>query len=390
MSERREPRTVALVIGNLELGGAETQLVRLANGLDRSRFRPLLVCLESGGELEHALDRDIPVFKMHLKRVTGRMVRGRVFKALRVLAALRTTFREQRPDIVHGYLPAAYVLGAVAARSAGVPVMIASRRGLTAFSGALLPIGKIANRIIDLQICNSEAVREYAIAREGLERERTRVVHNGIDIPHGAQAATLPSEWNGSGPRAVMVANLRHYKGHPQVLEAVARVAKAHPDFRLVLVGDGVESERLIHQSRELGIDRNVVFAGRRRDAAKLMGAFDFSVLGSSQEGFPNVIMESLACGVPVVSTAVGGVEELITDGVNGRLVPFGDVVAMAGAISWMIEHPDERKRMGAAGRERVAAEFSTERMISATEEIYDELLSRRSRRAPREQVAGR
>jgi glycosyltransferase involved in cell wall biosynthesis len=187
-----------------------------------------------------------------------------------------------------------------------------------------------------------------------------------------------------------MVANLRHYKGHPQVLEAVALVASSHADFRLVLVGDGVESDALKRQAHELGIERNVVFAGRRRDAPELMPAFDFSLLGSSQEGFPNVIMESLAHGVPVVSTAVGGVKELITDGVDGLLVPFGDIAAMANAIRWMIEHPEDRRRMGAAGRERIVSDFSTERMIAATEEIYDEMLSPRSRRAPRERVAGR
>jgi glycosyltransferase involved in cell wall biosynthesis len=83
------------------------------------------------------------------------------------------------------------------------------------------------------------------------------------------------------------------------------------------------------------------------------------------------------------VSTAVGGVLELIADSVHGRLVPFGDVDAMAGAIVWMIEHPEERRRMGEAGRERMAKEFSTERMIAATEAIYEQLLSRRSPAAP-------
>jgi glycosyltransferase involved in cell wall biosynthesis len=390
LSEPRGPRKVALVIGNLELGGAETQLVRLANGLDRARFRPIVVCLGSGGGLEDDLAPDTPVFKMHLSRVTGRMVRGRVFKAVRVLSALRKVFRRQRPDIVHGYLPAAYVLGAVAARAAGVPVVIASRRGLTAFSGIQLPIGKISNRMIDLQICNSEAVREYAIEREGLPRERTRVVYNGIDVPDRAGAAELPGEWNGGRPRAVMVANLRPYKGHQEVLQAVAKVVESHPDFLAVLVGDGVEGEPLTRRSRELGIEGNVVFAGRRRNAAELMSGFDFTLLGSSQEGFPNVVMESMVRGVPVVSTDVGGVGELVTEGVTGLLVPFGDVGAMAKAIGWMIEHPHERRRMGSAGRERIASEFSTGRMIASTEAIYTEVLSRRLRRASPELAADR
>jgi glycosyltransferase involved in cell wall biosynthesis len=144
-----------------------------------------------------------------------------------------------------------------------------------------------------------------------------------------------------------------------------------------VLIGDGPERANLVALARELAITDNVIFAGSRRGAAELMRGFDFTLLGSSEEGFPNALMESMARAIPVVATAVGGVAELVNDGIDGLLVPYGDTAAMATSILWMIEHPDERQAMGANGRARIAREFSTERMVSATQDVYDEMLSR-------------
>src|SRR4029077_4639096 len=124
----------------------------------------------------------------------------------------------------------------------------------------------------------------------------------------------------------------------------------------------------LQNRARELGLADNVIFAGRRLGAAEQLRHFDFSVLGSSQEGFPNALMESMACAVPVVAPAVGGGPELVEDSTHGRLVPFGDGDAMADAICWMIEHPDERRQMGIRARRRIADDFSTSKMVEATE----------------------
>jgi glycosyltransferase involved in cell wall biosynthesis len=157
-------------------------------------------------------------------------------------------------------------------------------------------------------------------------------------------------------------------------------VVKERPRFRLVLIGDGSERHALERLVVDLGLGQHVVFAGRRQDAAELVRGFDFSILGSSEESIPNALMESMAVAVPVISTRVGGVTELVDDGVHGLLVPFGDVETMAKAITWMLDHPDERRRMGEAGRNRIAADFSTARMVSQTEAVYEEFLATKKR----------
>jgi len=366
------------VIGSLALGGAETQLVRLVNGLDRNRFLPSIICMSERGALVDSLATDVPVISADESKTT-RPSRNRMVLAFQILAWLGGTIRDQRPHVVHAYLPAAYVLGSLAASWVRVPLIIAGRRGLT------LPdvygtvrwrtLVMLANRVIDVHICNSKAVGNVAAEKEGVKPERIRIVYNGIDLPEPVPPPALPPGWRSEGASAAMVANLIHYKGHRQALQAVAKVVKRHPSFVLVLMGEGPEREALTRLVEELGIGRQVIFAGTRPDAARLLRGFDFTLLGSSEEGFPNALMESMAVGVPVVSTSVGGVPELVEDGVHGRLVRFGDVDAMAGAMTWMIEHPDERREMGERARRHIADEFSTERMVSRTESVYEEFI---------------
>jgi glycosyltransferase involved in cell wall biosynthesis len=381
MKAQGPPIRISFVIGSLAVGGAETQLVRLVNGLDRTRFRPSIVCLSRGGELEDSVAPDVPVIKAYDSPETNRRGPSRVIFGVRILSALVRGLRSQHPDVVHAYLPAAYVLGGLAAWLLRVRLIIAGRRGLNSVEDNKTVrwrvLARLANRVIDIHICNSRAVRDVAIAKESISVDRTRVIPNGIDLPALVPQPQLPAEWQSGGVKAAMVANFIGYKGHRGVLEAVALVTKQHPSFRLVLIGDGPERAPLGNLALELGITENVMFAGRRRDAATLVQSFDFTILGSSEEGFPNALMESMAAAVPVVSTAVGGVPELVDDGVQGRLVPYGDTEGMAAAIIWMIEHPNECRQMGEAARRRIAEDFSTERMITSTQAVYEEFLGR-------------
>src|SRR6266478_2044837 len=374
---------ISYVIGSLAIGGAETQLVRLVNGLDRERFEPSIICLVEGGDLEKRLATDVAV----VKPPSPPIAKGSRFRRIRVgrraLVTLVRGLHRQRPEILHAYLPSAYVPASLIAWCFRVPLIVAGRRGLTTtdvYGTVLLrSTSRLSNRVIDLQISNSNAASELAISREGVSRERTRIVHNGIDLPRLGPVA-LPPDLASNRAQAVMVANFIGYKGHAQVLQAVATVVVRNPEFRLVLIGDGPERAALQRLCSDLGLKDHVVFAGRRPDAALLIQGFDFSILGSSEESLPNAVMESMAAAVPVVSTRVGGVSELVDDRVHGLLVPFGEVQAMAEAIVWMLDHPDERRQMGDAGRRRIAADFSTKRMVAQTEAVYEEALARRPR----------
>jgi glycosyltransferase involved in cell wall biosynthesis len=177
-----------------------------------------------------------------------------------------------------------------------------------------------------------------------------------------------------------MIANLNSYKRHADVIEAASLIVSRRPRFKLVLIGEGPEQGSLERLVRERHLEQNVVLAGARPDAAALVSAFDLTVLASSKESFPNALMESMARGVPVVATRVGGVPELVRDGEDGRLVDVARPDQLAAVILELLDAPDLRRRMGAAGSARVRELFSAETMVTRTENLYLELLSSKAR----------
>ena len=371
------------IIGSLEIGGAETQLVRLINGLNQTRFQPSLICPFGLGPLRAQLDNRVDLVTLRLP--TFRQLGSVATAATTILALsrLRAQLIRQQPDIVHAYLTTAYVLGALAGRSVGTRTIIASRRGLDTHqrhpSRRLRFAARLANPFIDFHLCNSEALRQLAIADERLPSTKTGVIYNGIEPPVDANRVDLLGEWCGSENDGcvAMVANFRDYKRHTDVLAAVRLMIGRRPRLQLVLFGDGAERATIERVVREANLGRNVVLAGIRPNAADLLSAFDLTVLASSQESFPNALMESMARGVPVVATRVGGVSELVRDGIDGTLVEVGHPEQLAAAMLEMLDKPQLRRQMGEAGRVRIRKSFSVDSMVAQTEDLYVRLLSR-------------
>jgi glycosyltransferase involved in cell wall biosynthesis len=239
-------------------------------------------------------------------------------------------------------------------------------------------LAHLANRVIDFHICDSEASRQMALATEGLDIRKTTVIHSGCALPDlSAPVRQLPSTWV-AGPRelaAISVANLRWEKAHEVLLRSAQTVVRNCPDFKLTLVGEGPRRTAIEELVQEMGLSRNVVLAGSVPDASELMPHFHFSVLSSVEESFPNAVIESMAFAVPVVATRVGGVPELVRDGVDGLLVPPGDAAALAGAMLRLLSDPGLRERMAGSARERVRDSFSVGRMVRETDSLYMRLI---------------
>jgi len=371
------------VIGTLDLGGAEHQLVALAKGLDRARFLPVVYCLTATGPLLPELTRaGIQVKCFGLRGLT---VRRNPILVARRLADFLISLKKERPDIVHGFLFHAYILGSFAARLAGVPMVIASRRSLGLFKERKLHyrlLERLANRMTDLIIANSVAVREDVSRQEKVPSSKVRVIYNGIDpslfeIP--ADLGLRASLGFRKGVKVIgVIANLIHYKGHRFLLQACPEVKAKCPDVRFLLIGDGLLRGELETMAEELGVREEVIFLGSRNDIPALLSIIDVFVLPSLEEGFSNAILEAMAAGKPVVATRVGGVPEAVIHGKTGLLVPPKDPQALADAIIGILSDPQQAEEMGKAGRERVKKEFSLDRMIREMERLYEELLTRK------------
>jgi glycosyltransferase involved in cell wall biosynthesis len=238
----------------------------------------------------------------------------------------------------------------------------------------------------DCVLANSGAVRENLVC-EGYPPAKLHVIRNGIvesrpSRPQGDLRRELGL--TGNGPIIAVISRLNRLKGIEYFLKAAVRVAALRNDARFLVVGDGVdpayrhELESFAHRLRLQG---RILFTGFRLDVPSILRESTVSVLPSLSEGLSNVLLESMAAGIPVVATRVGGNPEVVQEGVTGLLVPPCDDAALAGAIIRILQDPELARRFGAAGRQYVGDHFSLDRMVIETQRLYVQLLNARSRR---------
>jgi glycosyltransferase involved in cell wall biosynthesis len=315
------------------------------------------------------------------------------------LVELRRIFKELRPDVVHTHNPKPGVYGRLAARSAGVPVIVNTVHGLYA-----LPTDPWRKRAVvyglERAMCacsHAELVQNRedleVLARVGVPPGKLTLLGNGIDLDRfdaaridGSRPAAIRREL-GAGADDVLcgvVGRLVWEKGYAQVFEAAARLRTRAPDVRVVVAGpadpekaDAIDPADIETAARAAGVG----FLGFREDVVDLYAAMDVYVLASRREGVSRSAMEATAMGVPVVAADVRGSREVVDDGSNGLLVAPGDAAALADAIEALARDPALRRQMGAAGVRKARGEFDQQRVIDTTLDVYERLLgSERSR----------
>jgi len=374
---------IAYLLPNLESGGTERHVLSLARRLDRSRFSPFLFTTAGGGSLYESFRSLLPVSVIGDARQARAKPPKNPFVHLQAIRELADTFRTHSPDIVHCYLPAANVLGTLAARWAGIPRVVVSKRSLSDYKKGhpfLKRLESLGNRLSDVVMVNSDAVRREIERTERFCKGKFRRIYNGVGPIEAWDREQVESFRARKGlptrsPVAVCVSNFFEYKGHEDLVKAVARVGGELPELTCVLIGrdaGSLEATRVL--ARDLGILERFRFIGARFDVPDFLRAADLFVHPSRQEGFSNAILEAMAAGLPVVACDVGGNPEAVVDGVTGRLVPPRDPTALASAMAEILADPGKGRSMGEAGRERASEQFSVERMVREIEEMYESL----------------
>lgn len=375
------PVRLTVVLDRLSLGGAETLLLNLLGRLDPALVSPRVVCLREGGPL--AADFRTAGVPVDVLDRTGR------FDA-RTLPRLVSHFRRHRTHavLVMHHQRAPLTLGRIAARLARVPanIIAAHDMDLTAVGKRCLPRHDVETLFLSSAlVLLTPSQGHYLHREEGVGRYPWRrlpevVIPNGIPLPpvstpdDRARARTDL----GLDPDAFVVgivARLAAQKAHHVLFAAVARLAPAHPRLRLVVIGDGARAAELASLARHLGIADRVLFTGARRDVPRLLPGFDVSCLSSVHEGVPITVIESMAARVPVVATDCGALRDMVTDGVEGFLVPVGDTAALADRIATLAADPELRARLGAAGRRRAERDYRIERTVAGFEQLLTSLV---------------
>ncbi|MBI2298881.1 MAG: glycosyltransferase, partial [Armatimonadetes bacterium] len=318
---------VAQVVNSLGWGGLERVVLDLCRGLDRARYRPVVVSLSPDVPRRPEFTAaGVPVFVEPQHGLDPRLP----FR----LAAL---FCRERVGLVHAHNFGRYFYAGPAARLARLPSLYTEHSNTLPSERALWLAQPALSRRADRVVCISGAGRGWLVARQGLAPERIEVVPNGIDVAYyasGERAAARAELGLNDGMVAIGTAGrMVPVKDHALLLRAFTRLREGMPSARLVLAGDGPLREATEALARELGIASDTQFLGLRQDVPNVLAALDVFCLPSRSEGLPLAILEAMAAGLPVVATAVGGVVESVEARV-GRLGPAGDAAALAAALA--------------------------------------------------------
>jgi len=380
------PVRLMTMVTSFGQGGTEGQVNKLILGLDRSRYDLRMGCLNKWGyHLDELEACAIPVKEFPLSSL---------YKphALKQLLRLAAYMRQSRTQILHSYNFYSNVFAIPAARLAGVPVVIASIRDQGAYTtSAQKMLHKWVGRLADMVLVNAESIRRWLI-EEGFQPEKIITIRNGIDmggykLPN--TATNIRKEYNiaPDAPIVLMLSRLNQNKGVDDFLNAAALVSARYPDARFLVVGEKLQTlnrvisvDQAYHSSlhaltARLGLTEKVIFTGRRSDVAAILAESSVSVLPSLSEGIPNSLLESLAAGVPVVATRVGGIPELVRDGENGFLVPVNSPTDLADSINRLLSDEFLVARFSINARASIRQDFSLQRMIRDTEAVYTRLL---------------
>lgn len=376
-------------IGSLQLGGAERQLAELAVRLDKNLFDIEICCIAQGGPLiDYVQSHGIKVSIFQACLLKGKYNPFSYIHIVREMWRIFRHIRKQRPDIVHAFLYTAYVIGVLCARLAHIPVIIASRRSLGFFKESNFikqPLENFVNLFTHHVLVNSRAVQEDVLRRERIDPDKIKLIYNGVDLERfqtKVEKNQILCELGIPHDRVIVgvVANLIHYKGHRELVEAARIIKQRVPSIAFIFVGrDGGIKKDLQNIILEYHLVDTIFFTNDRNDIPRLMQGFDIAALASHEEGFSNVILEAMATGLPMVATNVGGNPEAVVDGETGFIVPTRNPEALAQALLKLIENPILRKHMGEKGRQRVALHFSIQRLISDMQEFYLSLMEKKN-----------
>jgi len=384
-----EPVRVLRVIARLNVGGPALHVSLLNSGMHAERFRSWLVTgTENPGEgslRSYAEARGIAPI------VIPEML-GQATLAPRdviALAKMIRLVRLVRPHVVHTHTAKAGFLGRVAARAAGVPVVLHTYHGhvLSGYYGRLRTTGlRVMERglaqITDRLITVSDRVRDDLVKFGVAPVERFTVVPLGLDLApmfdSAAHRGVLRRELEVPDhvPVIGIIGRLFPVKNHRLFLDAAARVAERHPEARFLVVGDGPLRTDLEQHARKIGLAGRVIFTGWRHDLPVIYEGLDLLVVSSVNEGTPVSAIEAMAAGCPVVATRVGGLPDLVDDGRTGQLVPPGDAEVLAHAISTLVADRTQAARLADAARVEVERRFLASRLVDDVERLYLRLLA--------------
>jgi glycosyltransferase involved in cell wall biosynthesis len=357
---------ILYLTNHLNIGGITSYVLTLATGLKKRGHNVYIA--SSGGALLSRFTAEgiiyIPI-PIRTKQEVSLKILFSMFK-------LSGFIKQNNINLAHSNSRTTQVLACLLQRRLGIP-HISTCHGFfkKKFFRKIFPCwGK---KVIAI----SESVKEHLIKDFRVDEKNIVIIHNGIDIERFREPRTEdrgPRKKNlglGDGPVVGIVARLSDVKGHIYLIEAMAQVLKNIPDAQLLIVGDGKMKQELLSLTLRLGIEKSVFFIPSVLDTQEVLSLMDIFVMPSLKEGLGLALMEAMARGLAVIGSDIGGIRSLIKDGLNGLLVKPADAASLSNAILELLQDEDRAKSLGEAARVFIKENFSQEKMVLKTEEVY-------------------
>ena len=360
------------VFSNLSIGGAEQHLLTILRNIDPSLYKPIVCCIREKGRIGEEIE-ELGFSLVCLERKSKSI-------DLRILLDLLHLIDTRNIHIVHTHLYQACMYGRIAALIRGLPSVVTEHTAHKKYKLNRRIISRLLARKTHKVIAVSQTVKEYVIERDGIESSRIEVMHNGIDVPRYSSRLTkaeareilrIPAD----GFLVGTVGRVEEQKGQMYLINAVRIVKESIPSLRALVVGSGSCEDSLKKTVSNLGLDRHVFFMGPRRDVPEILRALDVFALPSLREGLPLALLEAMASSLPVIVTPVGGIPEIVTNELNGLIVPPRDERSLAESIIALFHDNELRKKLGQTAMTTIQEKFSAQNMVSHLEHVYGSLL---------------
>lgn len=369
-----------LLVGSSgNLGGGERNLLDIAVHL-KSKGSEIFVILPSQGHLLDVIDK---------KNISVSLIDMPSYPNPKSVFQTRKILRTYHPDIIHAHGTKAALFARLSSIGLSIPVVYTLHGIHYLYYPNLLKKWlyicgeRFLKRFTAWFICVCKDNFEKAKKARVIDPMRTNVIYNGVDMPSTVSAEEARKEFDVDGEIVVLnIAALKEVKGQLFLIEAAKAISKSSEKVKFWIVGEGEKKSYLSEKIRTEDLEQKFNLFGFQKDISKILLTADIFVLPSLHEAFPYTILEAMAHQKPVVATEVGGVPEAVLDGVTGFLVSPADAGALSERISYLIEHPELRKKMGEAGAQRVAENFNLKLMLEEHDRLYSSLLARKSRQS--------
>lgn len=374
------PLKVLHLVTGLAQGGAERQLYLLLQGLNRARYSPTVL-------VRHATKSDYWSGPIRELGVEVQELPGQ-WSALRRHWALWRKLRRLKPDIVQGWTLWTNPQLALLGRLAGVPVRLGSLR-CNLYRAGRGPFERwVTTRGLDRIVANSSKGRRDLLSL-GVPAERIELVFNAVDDHTAAiqpDHTAVRRAWGVRENDIVLatIGNLTWPKNYPMLIEAARELRARGLPLKVVVYGEGPLRSELEALRRAAGLEADFILCGQHPEARTLIGVADVFGFTSWGEGMANALLEGALAGLPIVTTAVGGADDIVLEGETGFVVPVNDRVAFVRAVERLVTNPEQRRVMGARARKRALEEFSQARMVERFQQLYERVLAERTTVLPR------